>query len=115
MVDEGGRPTRGGFPPPVDGPPPLVYGHSGILPGPETERRGSVEIGAIPAHVRWNRENPKGDVEDEPDGFEPYVRLGVQEDRRADGQTVVLDEEQARGLRDAITEWLEAKETGNGE
>lgn len=84
---------------------PIVYQGSGVFPDESHARGGSVGLALIPAHVRFWRDNPDANPEDEPDGGapEPFVRLDVE---AADG-VVVLTKRQATRLRDALNEWLE--------
>lgn len=89
---------------------PLRYHGSGVLPEANHQRAGSIEVGAIPAHVRFWRDNRNASTINEPDGYDPYVRIGVQQETFGEGHDVVLDREQVRALRDSLTVWLDATE-----
>ncbi len=93
--------------------PPYVYGHSGVLPHANAERRGSVELGEIPGHIDRRGGNIHGEFEPQiapqPDGDvpHPYLRLGIQEKAyTTNGETVVIDREQAKAMRDYLDHWL---------
>lgn len=76
---------------------PIVYRGSHILPSAEDPRGGSVQLAAIPPHISRDGRDDGPD-----DGVTPwpFLRLSVgQED-------AVLDEAQARQLRDALDGWL---------
>lgn len=82
---------------------PIVYQGSHVLPDEAHARGGNVGLALIPAHVRFWRDNPDANPEDEPSGPpEPFVRLDVEGE---DG-TVVLTKRQATRLRDALSTWL---------
>lgn len=83
---------------------PIVYQGSHVLPDEAHVRGGSVGLALIPAHVRFWRDNPDANGEDEPDDGapEPFLRLDVEGE---DG-TVVLTRRQATRLRDALNDWL---------
>ena len=85
---------------------PLVYQGSHVLPDEDSPRGGHVEFAAIPAHVRYWRENPGAPGATEPEGVDAWIRLSVNEG------TVLLTERQVRRLRDGLTEWLEARARG---
>lgn len=86
---------------------PRPYRGSHILPAENDERRGQVEVGAIPLHVRQGRE---GIPEEERDmeTMLPYLRLTASPRTLPDfeQETVVLDREQVTELRDALSRWL---------
>lgn len=92
---------RDSGPTPDDLDAPLVYQGSHVLPDDNAQRGGYVEFAAIPAHVRYYRENPDGD--DEPEGVDAWIRLSVNEGM------VLLTERQVERLRDGLAEWLEAR------
>ena len=91
---------------------PLAYGGSAVLPQADDERKGSFSVCAIPAHVRFNRERKEGP---EPEGWEPYVRVGIQQETLGEGYDVVLDEDQVRALHATLGAWLEVRSDGRGE
>lgn len=94
---------------------PWVYEGSHVIPDAGDERRGSVELGAVPAFVEDARRGVP--EEDHREGDLPWLRLSVRTHPRAgegDEATVVLDEAQAAALRDAIDGWLSRVEGGSG-
>jgi hypothetical protein len=96
---------------------PLVYQGSHVLPELHDSRGGAVDLAIIPPHVRFWRDNPEADVQDEPDGAptDPFLRLSVHEHAstygRSEGSaTVILTPRQAQRLRDSLTEFCECFE-----
>lgn len=77
---------------------PYVYEASHVLPEPDGERGGHIDVAALSRFVRYYREHPRG--KDEPDGVEPWLRLGVND------ATVILDASQVRALHATLAEWL---------
>ena len=87
---------------------PWAYRGSHVIPDAGDERRGLVELGAIPAFVEDARRGAP--EEDHREGDLPWLRLSVQTHALAgqgDEATVVLDRAQAAELRDALDEWLQ--------
>ncbi len=94
---------------------PLIYEGSHVLPGEGAPRGGSVDVAAIPGHVRYWREHPDAPTESEPGHGppDPYLRLGVSAPESTDGgggdATVLLTVRQVGRLRDTLTEWIESQ------
>jgi hypothetical protein len=93
---------------------PIVYQGSHVLPEESDFRAGSLDLAAIPPHVRFWRENPDADVEDEPgypDACEPFLRMSLEAHESTYGgggdATVLLTIRQATRLRDALDHWLD--------
>ena len=87
---------------------PIIYQGSHVIPAESDPRGGSVDLSAIPGHVRFWRENPDAPIEDEPEGkVEPYLRLGVQ-DHQGNRAVVILTARQAARLKGTLTDWLDA-------
>lgn len=81
---------------------PIVYQGSHILPAESDERRGHVSVASIAGFIT------RDGRDDQPDDGAPWPWLQVsvgQED-------AVLDERQVRGLRDALSSWLGARQSG---
>ncbi len=91
---------------------PLAYKGSAALPEAQDERKGSLGVSGIPADVRCHRENPGQHEKDryEPEGWEPYLRVGMQQETLGEGYDIVLDEGQVRALYEALGGWLKARE-----
>lgn len=86
---------------------PWVYRGSHVIPEAGDERRGGVDLGAIPAVVEDARRGVP--EEDHREGDLPWLRLSVRTGTlrgEGDEATVVLDKAQAAELRDAINGWL---------
>ena len=89
---------------------PYVYQGSNMIPENTHPRGGSVDLAYISKFVRHNRDHPESDRD--PDGVEPFLRLGVFEartaPRREEGNAVVLlTIDQARRLAQALTDWAD--------
>lgn len=97
---------RDGDPRPEDLDAPFVYQGSHVLPQPNHPRGGSVSTAGIPAHVRFWRENPEADTEEEPElPWEPYMRLSVGEGGTGEDATVILNLDQVRRLIEGLIDW----------
>jgi hypothetical protein len=79
---------------------PLKYQGSHMLPSESDERDGWVDIAAIGKHVRYWRDNPNGSVSSEPEGYEPFLRFGV------NGETVVLTRRNAAQIAKTLAWFL---------
>lgn len=78
---------------------PVVYQGSHVLPSAESERAGVVSVAMIQSHIT------RDGRDDGPDEGQPWPWLRVSVGQEA----AVLDEEQVRGLWDALGGWLEAR------
>jgi hypothetical protein len=83
-------------------PAPLIYRQSHIIPSPDDPRGGSFELGAIPAFLTRSGYDDGADE----DAWWPYLRVSLLAGE-PDEDTIVLDAEQVRALRDELTDWLE--------
>ena len=86
-----------------DHPAPLIYRRSHVIPSKDDARGGSFELASIPAFLtRDGYDDAKVDGH----GCWPYLRVSLQA-ADPDEDTVVLDAEQVRVLRDELTCWLD--------
>lgn len=114
LSDEGDEEGR-------NGPAPLVYRRSHLLPSLDDPRGGSLDLANIPgfitqdgrcAHGWLNHDPLECENEDELPMVWPFLRMSltpVQAGVRVDypEDTVVLDRSQVEALRDHLTEWLD--------
>jgi hypothetical protein len=85
---------------------PIAYRGSHILPSETDRRQGSVSLALVPGHIT---RDGRDDGPDDENGVWPWLRLSVgQED-------AVLDEQLARGMHEALGEWLTARGAHLGE
>lgn len=103
-----GRPCDCGIPT-----APLIYQGSHVLPSDSDSRGGDVEIADIPDFIRRDgRDDGQGT------GLKDWIRLTVVESPETYGPpqrglaTVVLTREQAGGMRDWLTTWLDREPLG---
>lgn len=90
-----------------DDPGPYLYHGSHIFPSSDGERGGMVDTAHIPGFLTATGYDPDG--EDGP--IPPWLRLSL--NPAQDGEdTVVLDADQVRRLRDHLTWWLQAVQVG---
>jgi hypothetical protein len=97
-------------------PAPVRYEASHILPTKDSPRAGSASLCEIPGYIERDGEalcGPGGECDpptaDCCDKAYPYLRLWVTDDGPPGtyyGSVVVLDVDQARGMRDYLTGWL---------
>lgn len=81
---------------------PIVYRGSHVLPADGDERGGHVSVASIPGFIT------RDGRDDQPDGAAPYPWLLMSVGQEG----AVLDEGQVRGMRDALSGWLEAHTDG---
>lgn len=86
-----------------DQPRPIRYQRSHVLPGPDDERAGYLDLGLIPGHIT---RDGRDDGPDDDDSSWPYLRIAAAEDDDAERVTVVFDVTQVEHLRDQLTWWL---------
>lgn len=87
--------------------PPWSYLGSHVLPADTDPRGGEVSLALIPSHITRNGRD------DQPaDGTPwPWLRVSIDPSRASSGDPVVLiNPQQARHLRDQLTNWLDAVE-----
>lgn len=80
---------------------PLVYRRSHVLPHPSDKRGGSLETAHIPGFI--TRDGRDDQPEDE--RVWPFMRVSLTGEG-GEPDTVVLDADQVRALRDDLDEWL---------
>lgn len=86
---------------------PLVYEHSGVMPDEGGTRGGSVDIASVAKDIQFWRDNPTAPIAEEPEGWEPFLRFGVNEG------TVVLTLRNVRQVHATLTEWLAQFDEGS--
>lgn len=84
---------------------PLVYHGSHVMPENDAARGGHIDVASLSRFVRFYRDNPDAPTSGEPDGWEPFLRFGVNQSQ------VVLTERNVRQLHATLTEWLAGLET----
>ena len=82
---------------------PIRYRQSHVLPAPDGERAGSLDLALIPG---WITRDGRDDHPDD-DQVWPYLRVHVTDTDDAEGATVVLDRRQVAQLHDEMGGWLE--------
>jgi hypothetical protein len=96
---------------------PVRYEDGSVLPTPESPRAGSASLCEVSGFIERDGQALCGpDGECDPPKADccsrayPYLRLWVTDDAPPDtyfGSVVVLDVDQARGMRDYLTGWLD--------
>jgi hypothetical protein len=91
-----------------DYPPPLVYQRSHVLPAATDPRGGSLDLASIPAFITRDGDG-YDETKEDGIGCWPYLRVSLRGPDEAGpyDDTIVLDAEQVRALRDELTGWLE--------
>lgn len=94
-----------------DYPRPLRYRQSHVLPGPDDERGGALDLACIPGFItRGGRD----DGPEDDDQVWPYLRVHVTEADDVEGATVVLDRQQVAQWHDELGIWLERSRSTRG-
>lgn len=86
-----------------DQPRPIRYRRSHVLPSPDDDRAGRLDLALIPGHVT---RDGRDDGPEDDDKCWPYLRVSIAEGDDDDGATVVLDAHQVAQLRDELDLWL---------
>lgn len=91
-----------------DHPPPLIYQRSHVIPSATDPRGGYLDLASIPAFLTRNGDG-YDDSKEDGIGCWPYLRVSLKGpvDAGAYDDTVVLDADQVRALRDELNDWLE--------
>ena len=88
-----------------DGPAPIQYQGSHVLPEDSLPRLGGVLLCEIPGFVE--REGRPARSPENGTQVWPWLRLSAQSDEQTPPVIVLLDQSQVRQIRDYLTEWLE--------
>ena len=94
-----------------DHPRPIRYRRSHVLPSPDDDRAGALDLACIPGFVT---RDGRDDGPEDDDRVWPWLRLHVTEDDDEEGATVVLDAHQVAQLHDELGIWLERARRGPG-